>query len=177
MSYQSEAAKVRDLPNIMQYVQGEIIDLGAGPDPITPQAFAVDGRPLLGISYVTDNVLTLSDQLQGCAHAPFDTVFSSHFLEHVADQYGAVMDWSKLLKIGGHLVLYLPDGRHYNNKENPEHLIDMNYDQFLFWFKRCFCGEGKDFRGNHLPKIFELVESGMDVGEDRYSFFIVARKV
>lgn len=177
MSYHSEAAKVRDMQNVMQYVKGNIIDIGAGHDPITPTAFAIDGRPLPGISYVTDDVLTLSAQLQGCPHAPFDTVFSSHFLEHIAADYAALKNWSELLVIGGHLVLYLPDGRHYNNQENPEHMRDVNYDQFMFWFKRSFCGEGKDFRGNQVPKIFELIDSGMDIGVDRYSFYVIARKV
>lgn len=176
MAYHSEAAKVRDL-HIMKYVQGEIIDIGAGHDPITPNAYAIDGRPLPGISFVTDEVLTLSSQLVGCAHMPFDTVFSSHFLEHIAADYAALKDWSTLLKVGGHLVLYLPCGTKYDNKENLEHMRDITYDQFMFWFRRAFCGEGKDFRGNNVPKIFELVEHATDYGDDRYSFYVIGRKV
>lgn len=176
--YHSEADKVRDMPNVMQYVIGRIADIGCGHDKITPDAFGIDGRALEGVNYVTDAPISLYEQLSdSCSEWPFNTVFSSHFLEHIANQYGAIMDWRGILNEGGHLVLYLPDGRHYNNQENPEHMIDMNYDQFIFWFKRSFCGEGKDFRGNHFNKMFELVDSGMDVGEHRYSFYVIAMKV
>lgn len=177
MAYHSEAAKVKDMPNIMQYVTGRIIDIGCGNEKISDDAYGIDGRDLPGVNFITDDVLTLSDQLEGCKHMPFDTVFSSHFLEHIAADYAALKDWSKLLRVGGHIILYLPDGRHYNNSENPEHMRDINYDQFMFWFRRAFCGEGKDFKGNNVPKIFELVDSGMDVGPDRYSFYCIARKV
>jgi hypothetical protein len=98
-------------------------------------------------------------------------------LEHIAADYAALKDWSLLLREGGHLVLYLPDGDHYDNKENLEHMRDVKYEQFLFWFKRAFCGEGNDFRGNHVPKIFELVDSYTDYGENRYSFVVIAKKV
>jgi len=178
MAYSSEAAKVRDMPHVMKYVVGKIADLGCGPDKITPDSIGFDGRDLEGVTVKME--LNSSDSFFIFAQEheeAFDTVFSSHFLEHLPNQFGSIVDWSSLLKSGGHMVLYLPDGRHYNNKENPEHMIDMNYDDFMFWFKRSFCGEGKDFKGNHLPKLFELVESGMDVGEDRYSFFVVSRKV
>jgi hypothetical protein len=104
-------------------------------------------------------------------------VFSSHFLEHIPNQHRAITAWTSLLNSGGHLVLYLPDGNYYDNRNNPEHMIDMKHDDFVFWFKRCFCGEGKDFKGNYLPKIYDLIDSSLDVGKDRYSFYVIARKV
>lgn len=176
MSYHSEAAKFRELPQ-MKYVTGSVVDIGCGTDKITNDAIGVDGRPLPGVNVVTNHAGDYGAMHVFSEDAVFDTVFSSHFLEHIADQYQAIEFWISLLREGGHLVLYLPDGRHYNNKENPEHMIDMKYDDFMFWFRRSFCGEGKDFRGEHLPKLFELIEHGMDIGPDRYSFYIVARKV
>jgi SAM-dependent methyltransferase len=178
MAHHSEAAKVRDLPNVMKYITGQIIDIACGNEKITPEAVGVDGRDLPGVDIVTDDLITLWDtQLYGERARNYDTVFSSHFLEHVPDPYHYIMSWQNCLKPGGHLVLYLPDGDHYNNRENEEHMQDMKYAPFLFWFRRSFCGEGKDFRGNHFPKVFDLVEHGMDVGEQRYSFYIVSRKV
>lgn len=177
MAYHSEAAKVRDMPNVMQYVQGKIIDIGCGPDKITEDSYGIDGRDLPGVNYITDDVLTLSKQMEGCQFMPFDTVFSSHFLEHIAADYAALKDWSRLLKTGGHIVLYLPCGTKYNNHENLEHMRDITYEQFMFWFRRAFCGEGKDFRGNHIPKIFDLIEHGTDYGDDRYSFYVIGRRV
>lgn len=172
----SEAAKVRELENVMKYVKGKVIDLGCGGDRIAPDAFGVDGRSFEGVGYVTDDPYDLESQI-AWRFGKADVVFSSHFLEHLRDQWGAIVEWRKLLKETGYLILYLPDGRYYNNKENEEHMIDMNYDQFILWFRRSFCGEGKNFKGEYLPKLFDVVESGMDVGEDKYSFFVVARKV
>lgn len=174
MSYGSEAAKVRDMPHVMKYITGKVLDMGCGPDKILMDAWGLDGRDLPGVNFMQSDPVTCVSNDVG---ADYDTVFSSHFLEHLPNQFEALCEWRICLKDGGHLVLYLPDGRHYDNKENPEHMIDMRYDDFIFWFKRCFCGEGKDFRGNHMPKLFELVDSGMDVGPDRYSFYVIARKV
>lgn len=176
-AYKSEADKVRDLSQVMQYIKGTVVDVGCGDDKIVPRAFGIDGRDLPSVNYVTDDVLTLDIQLESCADAPFDTVFSSHFLEHISDQYRAILSWTFHLKPGGHLVLYLPDGRYYDNKQNLEHMVDMNYEDFMFWFKRSFCGEGKDFRGNYIPQMFELIDSSLDVGQDRYSFYVIARKL
>lgn len=179
MTFHSEAAKARTLPNVMQYVTGSIVDIGCGHEKITDDAYGIDGKSLPGVNFVTDMPTQLYLQLSepSFKHFPFDTVFSSHFLEHIPNQYEAIIDWRALLRDGGHLVLYLPDGDRYNNKENVEHLIDMKYDPFLFWFRRCFCGESKDFRGEERKKLFELVEHGTDFGDDRYSFYIVARRV
>jgi SAM-dependent methyltransferase len=169
MSYMSEAAKVRDMPDVMKYITGRIADLGCGHDKITPDAIGYDGRSLDGVD---KNDVWMS--VEDCKS--FDTVFSSHFLEHVPDPYLYILNWHLSLKDGGHLVLYLPDAKYYDNYRNPEHMYNWSYTDFLFWFTRSFCGEGKNYKGEFLPKLFELVDSGMDVGIDKYSFFLIARK-
>lgn len=170
MAYHSEAEKVRDM-SIMQYVQGRVVDIGAGGDKITPEAFAVDGRQLPGVNSVRHG-LYLND-----GDGLFDTIFSSHFLEHVDNPSGYICNWFTYLREGGHLVLYMPQKDAYNSKENPEHMFDWSHDDFLFFFKRAFCGDGKNYRGETIPAFFEVVESGLDIGPDRYSFYIVARKL
>jgi SAM-dependent methyltransferase len=175
MGYGSETAKIRD--KVIQYLNGFIIDIGYGGDPVTKDAFTIDGRELPGISFLTDNLYTLHEQLHGQIPQA-DVVFSSHTLEHLSDHFGAISSWSRLLRSGGHLILYLPDGRHYNNRENPEHMVDTKYEDFMFWFERSWCGVGKDFRGNNFTPTFRLIESGTDVEEeDKYSFYVVAQKI
>lgn len=171
MKYSSESAKVRDMPHVMKYVTGDVADIGAGHDPITPAAYAVDGKPLPGITETIDGLILPP----WCRE--FDSIFSSHFLEHTANPYDYVNNWWYHLKPGGHLVLYLPEKTAYNNFENPEHLHNWSYDDFMFWFKRSFCGEGKNYRGENLPKRFELVDHALDLGEDRYSFYVISRRV
>jgi hypothetical protein len=181
MAYMSEAAKVRDLPQVMKYITGEVLDVACGGDKIIPSAVGFDGRALPGVDIFGDHD-DIWEKIRSFRKDKrftnvFDTIFSSHFLEHCPDQWGTIYDWSMMLKSGGHLVLYLPDGDHYDNKGNPEHMVDMKYEPFMFWFKRALCGEGKDFKGEHLSRMFELVDHGLDIGEDRYSFFLVAKKV
>ena len=171
MSYMSETAKVKDMPSVMKYITGRVADVGAGDDRIVPDAYTLDGRQTGDIQIVRDGLFF--EQQDGM----FDTVFSSHFLEHVSDPAQYLTNWWMHCNRGGHLVLYLPQKDAYNSHENPEHMFNWSYDDFMFWFKRSFCGEGKDFRGNHLKKIFEVVESGLDISTDRYSFYLIARAV
>jgi predicted SAM-dependent methyltransferase len=174
----SEAAKI--LPKIQHYLGEDkrILDIGCGDGKVVPHAIGVDGRDLPGVNIVTNDFATLWDtQTYGDQARSNDVVFSSHYLEHSDQPFYLLECWSHCLKPGGHLILYMPDKHHYDSKENPEHLYDWSYDDFLFAFRRIMCGEGKNFKGEHLPKVYDLIEHGMHVGENLYSFYIVARKV
>lgn len=170
MSYSSEAAKVRELEHVMKYVKGRVCDIGAGHDKITHNAYAIDGRSLPGVDCIQDGLYIT---IQG----KFDTIFSSHFLEHVIEPTGYIYNWYTNLNIGGHLILYLPQKGAYNSHENPEHMWNWDYEDFIFWIKRSFCGDGKNYKGENIIKIFELIDSGLDIGHDRYSFFVILRRV
>lgn len=161
MSWISETAKIRE--KVRGYCTGEIvIDLGCGPDKIHEKAFGVDMRPLPGVNHVTRNLDKISAELYTMT-GKADAVFSSHCLEHFQNDKAAVEDWIKLLKPGGFLVLYLPDDRYYDNSKNPEHLHRYVYMDFARWMRA------------HFPQV-SLIDSGEDVGPDRYSFYIVAQK-
>jgi hypothetical protein len=71
----------------------------------------------------------------------------------------------------------MPQKDAYKSEDNPEHLFNWSYDDFMFFFRRNFCGEGKNYKGENLRTLFEVIESGVDIGQDRYSFYIVAKKV
>jgi SAM-dependent methyltransferase len=57
----------------------------------------------------------------------FDFVYSSHTLEHVADPSEALRNWYRVVKPGGHLILFVPDRDLYEKKLtlpsrwNPDH--------------------------------------------------------
>jgi hypothetical protein len=174
--HHSEADKVRDLPQVMQFIQGRILDIACGDDKITPDAFGVDGRDLPGVNLVTDDLITLWAH-DRAGTEEWDTVFSSHYLEHSEQPFYLLECWRHCLKTGGYLVLYLPEKSHYNSHDNPEHLYNWSYEDFLFAFKRILCGEGKNYKGDHLPKLFEFVDSGLDIRKDAYSFYVIARKI
>lgn len=172
MAYHSETAKVKDRPEWMKYITGRVADIGAGDDKIVPDAYCLDGRDRNG-NQVRHDLYLNKDFDEGT----FDTIFSSHFLEHVATPFEYIKNWHDALNPNGHLFLYMPQKDAYNSHENKEHLFNWSYDDFMFFFRRNFCGEGKDYKGNHYPKYFEIIESGLDIGPDRYSFFLIAKRV
>ena len=170
-----EALKIKE--KIQQYLVGEVMDIGCGDTPITEDAYGVDGRVFPCVKFYTDNLYDLPVQIKHRV-GKFDCVFSSHVLEHLPDSYRCVNEWSEFVRPGGYFILYLPEGGAYDNFSNPEHFHDTRYQQFVFWFKRAFCGEALNFKGKPYasPK-FILVESGLDVGDDRYSFYLVGKKI
>lgn len=171
--YFSETDKAREIID-PKYLVGRGIDVGCASHKITTDAIGIDGRQLEGVDCVTDDIYNLS-QIIGLQGADF--LYSSHLIEHLRNPTAAIEDWAKLIKTGGYLILYLPEATHYNNYENSEHIFNWRYEDFLFYFKRCFCGEGQNFKGENLPAIFELIEAKEDFREDCYSFLIIAKKL
>jgi SAM-dependent methyltransferase len=47
-----------------------------------------------------------------------DTVFASHVLEHVPDAQVAILDWFRVLKLGGYLVCIVPHQYLYERKQD-----------------------------------------------------------
>ena len=151
----SETTKTRD--RVIGYCEGRGIDLGCGDDKIRPEAIGVDIRNLPGVSVVGDATI-----ISWAEDGTFDYVYSSHFLEHVDYPIECMKEWVRILKAGGHLILYLPHREHYT-EYNPEHKHELTMEMVLEWVG--------------IVGDFEVLVSEMDVeGPDRYSFLIIAKK-
>jgi predicted SAM-dependent methyltransferase len=160
MSFQSETEKIR--PKVMKWLDGFVFDIGCGHDKVKPAAVGIDCRPLPGVDRVTNRLNSISVDMaeyRGIA----DAVYSSHCLEHFQDDVGAIKDWSRLIKVGGYLVLYLPEISLYT-VNNPEHLHEYKYEEFVSTFMAQF-------------ENLKVEDHGLDSGYDRYSFWIVAKRV
>lgn len=98
-----EASKTRALwpEHISSILAGKGLDIGAGQDPISPDAHVFDLED--GDAGRVDEYLS----------ERFDYVFSSHCLEHMVDAVDALARWWKLVRPGGHLILLLPDENLY----------------------------------------------------------------
>lgn len=98
-----------------KYCQGEGLDIGCGNDPL------VDGV------YGWDLMNGDAQYLRGIENESLDFVYSSHCLEHMTDVRIALLNWFRVVKKGGYLLLYIPHRDLYEKREelpsrfNPHH--------------------------------------------------------
>lgn len=92
-------------------------------------------------------------------------MFSAHTLEDIDNPEEALREWLRVLKIGGHLILYLPHKDYYPNigqpGANPAHKHDFLPKDILQLLKRI-C----------LFDVHVLEERNQN---DEYSFLLVLR--
>ena len=121
----NEAAKIKY--DIVEYTRGKGLDLGCGPFKTFPHFIGVDNGHHWGTQGV--DVPQDCEKLDLFASQSLDFVFSSHLLEHIEDYKAALKEWWRVIKPGGHLVLYLPHQRFYPNcgeeGANPDHKHDF----------------------------------------------------
>lgn len=88
------------------YFVGDGIDIGCGQDSIINYN---EFYPLMKSLRPWDLQDGDGMLLDGVPDESFDFVHSSHSLEHMADPKVAMDNWLRVLKLGGHMVLLLPD--------------------------------------------------------------------
>jgi SAM-dependent methyltransferase len=98
-----------------KYCGGNGLDIGYGGDLLSATCIGWD---------IEDGDAQLLDRI---ADEAFDLVYSSHTLEHVEDASEALRNWYRVVKPGGHLIIFVPDRDLYEKKPtlpsrwNPEH--------------------------------------------------------
>lgn len=115
------------------YTRGRGLDLGCGPQKAFPHFIGVDNNKdeqLFGIRAAQAGIIVPScESLDMFASGSMDFVFSSHLLEHIKDYKAALQEWWRVIRPGGHLVLYLPHKQFYPNigqpGSNPDHVHDF----------------------------------------------------
>src|SRR5574337_580257 len=163
-----KADKIKHL--VVPYTRGVGLDLGCGMRKAFPHFVGVDSckdNALFGAQIRPDIQVESCEKLDAFADEACDFVFSSHLLEHIDDYKAALAEWWRVIKPGGHLVLYLPHKDFYPNVGEE--------------------GANPDHRHDFLPKdiehVMEEIGSGCDllVNEERnegceYSFLQVWKK-
>lgn len=162
-----ECGKIRW--DTVPYTRGLGLDIGCGPMKLWPQCIGLDNRKDTGMFNIQMNPdITIPDacDIPLFASNTFDYVFSSHTLEHIPDHKKALKEWWRLVKDGGHLLLYLPHKNLYPNigKEgaNPDHKHDFLPEDII--------SAMKDIGG------WDLVENEERDQDNEYSFFQVYKK-
>lgn len=112
-------------------LKGRILDIGAGDDPVTPDAVVFD--------------LPQGDANRITAFEPgsFDCVYSSHCLEHMHDPVATLANWWSLVRPGGHLFLIVPDEDLYEqgmfpSRFNHDHKSTFTLGKKKSWSPRSF---------------------------------------
>ena len=132
----NEAAKCRF--DIVPYTRGQGLDLGCGPFKAFPHFIGVDNghhAKMFGWPGRPDVHVDTAEDLKPFASGSMDFCFSSHLLEHIQDYKGALIEWSRVVRDGGYLILYLPSDELYPKVgepgANPDHRWNVNYDKVV----------------------------------------------
>lgn len=124
----NEAAKVRF--DVVPYALGRGIDIGCGEQKVFPSFLGVDNcrdSALFG-AQIKPDIGAQAEDLGIFSDGSFDSVFSSHTLEHIVDYHAALTEWWRITKVGGYLILYLPHRDHYPRIGEPGANIDHKHD-------------------------------------------------
>lgn len=163
-----EADKIR--LEVLPYLSRGGLDIGCGPQKVWPHFIGLDSgkdTELFGVSMRPDIVVADAGHLPLFADGAIENVFSSHLLEHIVDWTAALKEWWRLIKVGGHLVLYLPHADLYPNVgqpgANPDHKHDFRPQDILDYVALAF------------PD-FTLLENQVRNEGNEYSFLLVLRK-
>ena len=132
--------KIRGKAFFKKYFSGRVIDIGAGEDLVCEGAERFDQED------GDANHITTHRQLNA-----YETVHSSHCLEHMYEPKKALLEWWKLIKPGGYLVLVVPDEDLYEqgfwpSKFNSDHKATFTLNNEKSWSPVSF-------------NIFDLVSS------------------
>jgi SAM-dependent methyltransferase len=160
---------------LAKFCVGNGADLGFGGAPITPNAICIDrpeGHPERAVvpppvppTHLVGDVRDLYWFKDGV----LDFLFSSHCLEDFESTTEVLREWLRVIKPGGHLVLFLPDQQKYvehckanGEPANSAHKIP---DFSLEYVKK------------HLPGGCEVVHELFPVPGNAYSFDLVVKKL
>jgi len=117
----------RDPAYIGAFLFGRILDVGCGVDSIDLY------RPLFpGITEVVPWDVPDGDAqfLETLANESFDSVYSSHCLEHLRDARVALTHWVRVVRRGGFVIVRVPDFELYEHAVIPSM---FNEDHKLFF--------------------------------------------
>lgn len=127
MKESSKTIDIRGLAPLQKFLQGRVIDIGAGNDLICPSAEGFD------VSQGDANYITKFRPV-----GAYDAVCSSHCLEHMFNAVDALTEWWALVKPGGYLLLTVPDEDLYEqgffpSRFNPDHKATFRFRTPQSW--------------------------------------------
>ena len=166
-SKNNEAAKIRW--EAVPYMRGRVLDIGCGPYKCFPHFIGIDNGHHWG-THGADVKVEDGGKLDLFATCSCDAVFSSHLLEHFDyDKVPNVLhEWMRVIKPGGHLMLYLPAEGDYPSVGHPhanaDHRWNVSYDKLVAAMEK-------------VPASWDLVDYQDRHESDEYSHWFVFKKL
>ena len=102
-----------------EYFIGQGIDVGYGGDLVTPNCRGWD------IEHGD------AQDLVGVDDESYDFVYSSHIIEHLDDPARAIRNWWRVVKPGGHLILYLPERDLFERKLTLPSTVSLDHKHYF----------------------------------------------
>src|ERR1035437_3135111 len=127
MDEASKTNKLRGADFAQRYLQGRVLDIGAGKDAVCGWAEVFDQQHG-DANHIEEYFPSQS----------FDAVHSSHCLEHMHHPVAALAGWRSLVKPGGYLILVVPDEDLYEQGIwpsffNSDHKATFRLDRATSW--------------------------------------------
>lgn len=127
MKESSKTIDLRGSDHVRKFLNGRVIDIGAGNDLICPWAEGFD------LSEGDANYITKYKPVDA-----YDAVCSSHCLEHMFNPAQALAEWWALVKPGGYLLVTVPDEDLYEqgffpSRFNPDHKATFRLRKIDSW--------------------------------------------
>lgn len=112
----ASSRRYRDGAFQSRYFVGNGIDIGGKPDPLSRLKPIF---PMMRTCRIWDLEDGDAQTMSGVPDGAYDFVHSSHCLEHMRDVDEALVNWTRILKPGGHLVVTVPDEDLYEHGQWP----------------------------------------------------------
>jgi predicted SAM-dependent methyltransferase len=170
----SETSIFRNL--FLDYCKGDGIDLGYGGDPVVPWAITLDlenpyaetGKHPQNLSGDARNLYWFKDNV-------FSFCYSSHLLEDMDNTEEVLIEWIRIIKYNGYLLLLLPEQQEYlkcckinGSVPNPNHKKE---DFGIKYIKEIL-----EKLNVIIIKEYTFEELSVQTGKPEYNFAIIARK-
>jgi SAM-dependent methyltransferase len=124
----NETSKTKKIWTAVEWdvLTGSGIDIGCGPDCVSPNARRFD---------MEDGD---ANEITRFVAEQFDFVYSSHCLEHMREPRQAILEWWRLVKPGGHLLFIVPEEDLYEqgvfpSRFNPDHKATFTIAKRRSW--------------------------------------------
>ncbi|CAB4211900.1 AdoMet_MTases domain containing protein [uncultured Caudovirales phage] len=156
-----ESRKIKYL--LPRYTRGRVLEIGCGQEKAFPHFIGYDSGHHFGKGAA--DLIGDAATLSLFADESFDAVFSSHVLEHMDDMQAALNEWSRVIKPGGYLCIYVPSANFYPKCGEPGANPDHKHD--------IYPGDVEGMLGRGW--VFEIREERDQ--DDEYSLLLIARKI